>query len=52
MVMCIEWSEFSLAYHTWNGDPEEANKNSLRGADFAVVAYIEHLLIENYLNKG
>lgn len=43
-----EWIEFAKAYHEWNGDPETfTERTHYILPDFAVEAYIRHLLIKD-----
>lgn len=39
-----EKAEFCIAYHDWNGDPEEFSPEHLHLPDFAVVDFLVHLL--------
>lgn len=42
-----EKAEFCIAYHDWNGDPEEFNPEHLRLPDFAVAAFLASMLEVN-----
>lgn len=47
-----EWYSFAKAYHKWNGDYHEWEKDkSLVMLDFMVVGFIQHLLVEFYKEK-
>ncbi len=39
-----EKSEFCWSYHNWNGDLEEFSEEHLHLPDFAVAAYLAHLM--------
>lgn len=45
-----ENAEFCKGYHEWNGDPEEFNEAWLELPDFAVAAYLAHLMVSDEPN--
>lgn len=47
-----EWQTFSKAYHDWNGDPEEYSPQHSYMMDFMIVNYIQHLLVQHYVDTG
>jgi len=47
-LSCEEWIQFDEAYHWWNGDPENTGVEPIVLPDFAVIAFIDHLLRVEY----
>lgn len=39
-----EKAEFCIAYHDWNGNPEEFNPEYLHLPDFAVAHFLAHMM--------